>query len=38
MREPMVSVPIEIGAKPAATATAEPEEDPPRFYRIVRIG
>ncbi len=32
MREPSVSVPIDTGAKPAETATAEPEEDPEGFY------
>jgi hypothetical protein len=29
--EPLVSVPMETGANPAATETAEPEEDPPGF-------
>jgi hypothetical protein len=28
-REPMVSVPIESGAKPAATPAADPDEEPP---------
>lgn len=32
INEPMVSVPTEIGQKPAATATAEPELEPPGFY------
>lgn len=36
MSEPVVSVPIEMGHKPAATATAEPEEEPPGFYKGVR--
>jgi hypothetical protein len=31
MRDPIVSVPIDIGEKPAATATAEPEDEPPGF-------
>jgi len=31
IREPSVSVPMEIGANPALTATAEPEDDPPVF-------
>ena len=29
--EPSVSVPMETGASPAATETADPEEDPPGF-------
>ena len=37
MSEPIVSVPMEIGAKPAATATAEPLEDPPGFYQLSDI-
>lgn len=28
-RKPSVSVPIEIGASPAATETAEPDDEPP---------
>jgi len=35
--EPDVSVPMEIGAKPAATQTAEPEDDPPVFYSYVSV-
>jgi hypothetical protein len=31
MREPDVSVPMEIGEKPAETQTALPDEDPPVF-------
>ena len=31
MRDPNVSVPIATGEKPAATATAEPEDEPPGF-------
>jgi hypothetical protein len=34
MSDPIVSVPIEMGEKPAATATAEPEEEPPGFYNF----
>lgn len=33
VREPFVSVPIATGAYPAATPTAEPEEEPPGFFR-----
>jgi hypothetical protein len=32
-REPKVSVPMENGEYPAATAIAEPLEDPPGFWR-----
>ena len=32
INDPCVSVPIENGAKPALTETAEPEEEPPGFY------
>jgi hypothetical protein len=31
MREPIVSDPIEMGAKPAETLIADPEDDPPGF-------
>jgi hypothetical protein len=31
IREPDVSVPMEMGEKPAATQTALPEEEPPVF-------
>src|ERR1700761_1061180 len=35
MSDPMVSAPIDTGEKPAATATAEPEEEPPGFYNSI---
>lgn len=31
IKEPIVSVPIAIGAKPAETAIAGPDDDPPGF-------
>ena len=37
MREPSVSVPTENGAKPAETATAEPEDEPEGFYGLVLV-
>jgi hypothetical protein len=30
-KDPSVSVPIDMGANPAATPTAEPDDDPPQF-------
>jgi hypothetical protein len=36
-REPIVSVPIDSGAKPAATPAADPDEDPPGAYYRVRM-
>lgn len=33
-REPSVSVPIETGASPALTDTADPDEDPPVLCMI----
>lgn len=33
-KEPSVSVPIETGASPAATATAEPDDEPPVLFRV----
>lgn len=35
--EPSVSVPMDIGEKPAETATADPDEDPDGFYFGVSI-
>lgn len=32
--EPSVSVPIETGAKPAATPTVEPDDEPAGVFRI----
>lgn len=32
LSEPLVTVPMEIGAKPAATPTADPEEELPQFW------
>ena len=35
MSEPNVSVPTETAVNPAATATAEPVDEPPGFYKVV---
>jgi hypothetical protein len=37
MREPMVSVPMAMGENPAATPTADPEEDPPGFWKTCQL-
>jgi hypothetical protein len=31
----MVSVPMDTGHRPAATATADPDEEPPGFFEFV---
>ena len=35
--DPVVSVPIDSGAKPAATPVAGPDDDPAGVYESVRI-
>lgn len=35
MSEPNVSVPMDTGENPAATATAEPDDEPPGFYNTI---
>jgi hypothetical protein len=33
-REPIVSLPIDRGAKPAASPAADPDDEPPGAYRF----
>jgi hypothetical protein len=35
--EPAVSVPIDMGAKPALTPTADPEDEPPGFSSVGQL-
>ena len=38
VREPLKSAPMERGAKPALTDTADPVDEPDGFCRVVNIG